>query len=66
MGIFCLGILVGLGEENPIMNLITIMAFVGAIFPEPKDLVDASEEEEKRREPKTRILHNSYYNRYRP
>lgn len=67
MGIFCLGILVGLGEENPLMNLITIMAFVGAIFPDSKDLKDVpEEEEEERREPKIKLVHNPYYNRYKP
>ena len=65
MAIFCLGVLVGIGEENPIMNLITIMAFVGAIFPNSDDLEDVPEEEE-RRETKTRLVRNPYYNRYKP
>ena len=65
MAIFCLGILVGLGEENPLMNLITIVAFIGAIFPDAND-VDDEPEEEERRETKTRLVQNPYYNRYKP
>nr|DAS92487.1 MAG TPA: hypothetical protein [Caudoviricetes sp.] len=65
LAIFCLGVLVGIGEENPIMNLITIMAFIGAIFPNSDDLEDVPEEEE-RREPKARLVRNPYYNRYKP
>lgn len=65
MAIFCLGILVGLGEENPLMNLITIVAFIGAIFLDAND-VDDEPEEEERRETKTRLVQNPYYNRYKP
>ena len=63
MAIFCLGVLVGIGEESPTMNLITIMAFVGALFPTAKEL---EEEPEERRAPKTRLVQNPYYNRYKP
>lgn len=65
MAIFCLGVLVGIGEDAPIMNLITIMAIVGALFPNSDDLEDIPEPEE-RRETKTRLVHNPYYNRYKP
>lgn len=60
--VFCLGVLVGQGEVNPIMNLVTILALLGAVLPIFEE--DAPEEEE-RRETKTRLVHNPYYNRYK-
>lgn len=60
--VFCLGVLVGQGEVNPIMNLVTILALIGSVLPVFED----TPQEEERREPKTRLVQNSYYNRYKP
>lgn len=61
--VFCLGVLVGQGEVNPIMNLVTILALIGAVLPSFEEDVP---EEEERREPKARLVRNPYYNRYKP
>ena len=71
--VFCFGVLVGQDAENPIMNLITILALVGTFSPSfvefykeiTKDPYAEDEEiyEVEERRPTTRL---PYYNRYKP
>ena len=47
LGFLCLGIILGSGKENEVMNLITILAFAGAIAPLVQELIQDEEEQEK-------------------
>lgn len=63
--IFCLGVLVGEGAENPIMNLVTVLALIGAISPTFQGVfeqeLDAEEEEDEQ------DINKQFYNKpYNP
>ncbi|WP_127009513.1 hypothetical protein [Veillonella sp. CHU110] len=47
LGFLCLGIILGSGKENEVMNLITLLAFAGAITPLVQELMQTEEEQEK-------------------
>ena len=47
LGFLCLGIILGAGKENEVMNLITLLAFAGAIAPLVQELMQTEEEQEK-------------------
>lgn len=47
LGFLCLGIILGSGKENEVMNLITLLAFIGAIAPLVQGLMQDEEEQEK-------------------
>ena len=74
LGVFCLGMILGLGEENDYLNaglLFSLFAwFVVANMEVDHEYYSEDEEEiyeevEERR-PATRIVKNPYYNRYKP
>lgn len=47
LGFLCLGIILGSGKESEVMNLITLLAFTGAIAPLVQELIQDEEEQEK-------------------
>lgn len=47
VGFLCLGIILGSGKESEVMNLITLLAFAGAIAPLVQGLMQDEEEKEK-------------------
>ena len=63
--IFCLGVLVGEDAETPIMNLVTVLALIGAVLPTfqgvfEQELEDDEEEDEQ-------DINKHFYNKpYKP
>lgn len=47
LGFLCLGTILGSGKESEVMNLITLLAFAGAIAPLVQGLMQDEEEQEK-------------------
>lgn len=73
IGVFCLGLILGLGEENDYIKAVLMLCWVGWVYVTLSEDVDINEEDEEdkiqeveERRPATRIVKNPYYNRYKP
>ena len=68
--VFCLGVLVGQDAENPIMNLITILALVGTFSPSfvefYEEITKAPFDEEEEEEDEQDINKHFYNKPYKP
>lgn len=72
VGVFCLGLILGLGEENDYIKAVLMLCWFGWLYVTLTEEVDIKEEEDEEiqeveeRRPATRIIKNPYYNRYKP